>query len=178
MKRQIPIGWLLGLLLFVLGGAPAQAITLRYQPKVGTTTQSNFSMTGTMEMSAGKTVQTADTSLNAVAVEKVLAIVPGGRRVQSELRDARLNVNFQGMASENKSQKLPDMSFVSIIDDRGRTKKIVSSSLSETEVTVGERYALGTRRLGLPAGQGRLSRRHVEHEPEDHRLGNASRHDH
>jgi hypothetical protein len=137
MKRQILIGSVLGLLVLVLGGTSAQAIVLRYQPKVGTTTQSDFTMTGTMEMSAGTTSQTADTSVSGVSVEKVIAIVPEGRKVRSELRDARLNMNFQGMAAENKSQKLPDMSFVSIIDERGRTKRILSSSLADTEMAVG-----------------------------------------
>ena len=54
MKRHVLIGSVLGLAL-TLGGLPAHAVVLRYQPKVGTTTQSTFSMIGTMEMVAGQT---------------------------------------------------------------------------------------------------------------------------
>jgi hypothetical protein len=106
---------------------PAQAVLLRYTPKVGTITKHSISMSGRMEMTSEMLPQAMRMQLTATIGEreKVLGQTEGGYKVQTSTSGGTVKMTGDGLEGA-QSQKAPASSIVAIYDDRSRVMRVVS----------------------------------------------------
>lgn len=125
MRKAHVIG--LGAVLWaVLAGLPAQAVVLRYQPEVGSTTTYKLVMKGDMSMTMPGLEEATGGDVNSTMtmVQKALAKQDNGTKVEMRITEGKLTVTMTG---EKTSQDLPSSQAVMVLDDRGRMAELLSS---------------------------------------------------
>ena len=113
--------WMLSVVL------PAQAVLLRYTPKVGAIAKHTISMSGRMEMTSEMLPQAMRMQLAVTMAEreKVLGQAEGGYKVQTSTSGGTIKMTGEGLGGA-RSQKAPAASIVAIYDDHSRVARVVS----------------------------------------------------
>jgi hypothetical protein len=110
---------------------PAHAVVLRFKPKVNSIVKHKVTMSGRMEMTNDMFPEPMRVQMSMVATErqKVLGETPEGMKVHTTTSGGRVTSSGEGTEGGEGSQKIPDTTTVTIVDERGRVKQVVSSDV-------------------------------------------------
>jgi len=102
---------------------PAQAVLLRYHPKVGVATKHKFTTAGRTEIAAEAMPEPMRMEMEAVmhSLEKALSETSDTVKVETRLFDSSVKIT---MAGQTQTQALPEIRRVTQMDRRARTLKV------------------------------------------------------
>jgi len=128
MKRSYAVS--LATCLLAVMALPAQAVLLRYNPKVGVTTKHKFTMAGRTEVTAAAMPEPMRIEMEAVmhSVQKALSETPDTVKVETRLLDSSVKTNVAG---QTQTQPIPEIRMVVQMDRRGRTVKLVEADMGD-----------------------------------------------
>jgi hypothetical protein len=138
MKRQYVLG--LVACFLAAGSLPAQAIVLRYQPKVGEVTKHKASMAGRMETEMPGMDQTMhiEMTMSMDYSEKALSATDETTRLETRLLGGSATMKMNG---ESHTEDMPTGRMVADMDRRGRVARLVEADFGAPEF--GEMMAPG-----------------------------------
>jgi len=124
MRRRVaPIAFGLTAAWLAALCASAQAITLRYTPKVGTKVAYDYTVSSTGETALGGTNGVPmQSTTHMTTTLTVLAKTPQGVRVEMARRNGSLSTSAPGWKSP-MTRKLPDRAGTLVLDERGQTQQ-------------------------------------------------------
>lgn len=128
MKRAYVVS--LATCLLAVMVLPAQAVLLRYNPKVGVATKHKYTMAGRTEVTAAAMPEPMRIEMEAVmnSVQKALSETPSTVKVETRLLDSSAKIT---MAGETQTQPIPEMRVVTQVDRRGRTVKVIEEDTDD-----------------------------------------------
>jgi len=106
--------------------AAAQAVMLRYAPKVGTKVSYDHAVTSTSDATVAGQTMHVDSTMHMTATYTAKAQTPKGTRVEVAMRDGSMTLTMPG-AETPRTQKIPDMTTTMLIDDRGQMQQAKTS---------------------------------------------------
>ena len=109
---------------------PAQAVLLRYHPKVGVATKHKFTMAGRTEVTAPGMPEPMRMEMETVmhSLTKALSETPDTVKVETRVLESSVNLNVAG---QTQTQPIPEMRLVSQMDRRGRTVKVEEADMGD-----------------------------------------------
>lgn len=131
MKTSRLVAAIVGVYLLSLA-LPAEAVVLRFKPKVNSIVTHKVTMSGQMEMSSEMLPEPMRLQMTMTMTErqKVLGETPEGLKIQTTTSDAKMTMKgLKAAGNSRESQQIPDSTIVMIMDDRGRVKEIVSTDI-------------------------------------------------
>jgi len=122
MRRRVAL-IAVGLALWLAGlSVAAQAVMLRYTPKVGAKVSYDETQTSTTDATmAGKPVH-SQTTMHMTVTYTVKAKAPKGVRAEMAMRNASMSMTMPG-AKQPMTQKMPDTTTAMVIDERGHIER-------------------------------------------------------
>ena len=120
--------------LLAVMALPAQAVLLRYNPKVGVATKHKFTMAGRTEVTAPGMPEAMQMEMEAVmhSVQKALSETADTVRVETRLLDSNVKMTMGG---QTHAQPVPEIKIVAKIDRRGRTVKVEEADMGDSAVS-------------------------------------------
>lgn len=133
MRRSGIIGLVVGVWLVSLC-LPAQAVLLRFKPEVNSIVKHKVTMSGRMETTGAMLPEPmrVEMTMGMTSRQKVLGQTPEGLKIHTSTSGGKMTMNTQGlpgMEGSQNSMDVPESTTVTIMDERGRVKEIVSSDL-------------------------------------------------
>ena len=136
MRSTRLVGLVMGLWLASLC-LPAQAVVLRFKPKVNSIVKHKVTMSGRTEMTNEMLPEPMRMTMTMVMTsrQKILGQTKEGLKVQTTSSDGKMTMNMEemagmeGMGGGKQTMKVPDSKMVTIMDDRGRVQRLVSSDV-------------------------------------------------
>ena len=128
MKRAYVVS--LATCLLAVMVLPAQAVLLRYNPKVGVATKHKFTMAGRTDVTAPGMAEPMRMEMEAVmhSVQKALSETADAVKVETRLLDSNIKMTVAGQA---QTQPIPEIKMVAQMDRRGRTVKVEEADMGD-----------------------------------------------
>lgn len=132
MRRHCLTGMVALFTLFVC--LPAEAVVLRYRPKVDSVQRHKATMAGRMETTIegmGQTMR-AEVSMDMEYSEKALSQTEKATRVETELLGGKILVTFN---QQTQTMDMPTAKMVADMDSQGRVIELVESKVSDDQMS-------------------------------------------